>query len=438
MIVLKNLKIVNPVKDFNGVFNIAIKDGIIIDIYESELEKKEYKDFQQFDLKGKVATPSFVDIHVHLRDPGYEYKEDIFSGAEAAKKGGFTDICCMANTNPVNDNEEVVKYILKKGKETKINIYPVAAITKGLKGESLTEFGNLIEAGAIALSDDGVDIRNAFLLKTAFEYAKFFNVPILCHCENLNLATGFMRDGKYSTLAGIMGNPSISEEINVFRNIKIAEYTGSKVHICHISSKGSVEIIRFFKNKDVNVTCEVTPHHLSLTDKDVYESDYDTNFKMNPPLGTEEDKEILIESLSEGIIDCVATDHAPHAEHEKLVEFEYAPNGIIGLETAFPVCYQLVLNNKITLKDLIYRMTIKPAEIVGIEKGEIEIGAKANITIIDIELEKVYTKDEIKSKSKNSPFIGRKFKGWPIMTISKGEVVFISQESGVKSRNFNK
>ena len=429
MIILKNLKIVNPIKDLNGIFNIAIKDGRIIDIYESELEKNEYKDFKEFDLKGKIATPSFVDIHVHLRDPGYEYKEDIYSGAEAAKKGGFTDICCMANTNPVIDNEEVVKYILKKGKETKINIYPVAAITKGLKGESLTEFGNLIEAGAVALSDDGVDVKNSFLLKTAFEYAKFFNVPILCHSENIELATGFMREGKYSTLAGIMGNPSISEEVNVFRNIKIAEYSESKVHICHISSKGTVEIIKFFKDKNVNVTCEVTPHHLSLTDKDVYESDYNTNFKMNPPLGTKEDREILISALNNGIIDCIATDHAPHAEHEKLVEFEYAPNGIIGLETAFSVCYQLVLDNKISLKDLIYKMTIKPSEIVGIEKDEIIPGAKANITIIDIELEKVYTKDEIKSKSKNSPFIGRKFKGWPVMTISNGEIVYNNSDS---------
>ncbi len=424
MIVLRNLKIVNPLKDFEGIFNIAIKEGKIIDIFPSNIEKADYNDFKKIVLTNKIAVPSFVDLHTHLRDPGYEYKEDILSGANAAKKGGFTDICCMANTNPVIDNEETIKYIKEKSKITGINIYPVAAITKGLKGEYLTEFGHLIEAGAVAFSDDGVDVKNPFLLKTAFEYAKFFNVPILCHSENIDLAQGYMREGKYSTLAGIQGNPSISEEINVFRNIKIAEYSGAKIHICHISSKDSLEIVKYFKNREVQVTCEVTPHHLFLTDKDVYLSNYNTNFKMNPPLGTEEDKQRLIESLLDNTVDCIATDHAPHAEHEKFVEFEYAPNGVIGLETAFTVCYQLVLQNRISLKKLISKMTVEPAEIIGIKKDEIDIGATADITIIDTELEKIYTIDEIKSKSKNSPFIGMKFKGWPIMTISKGDIVY--------------
>ena len=423
-LLLKNLKIVNPTKDFDGIFNIAIKEKIIIDIYPADMEKKEYKDFKKIDLTEKVAVPSFVDIHAHLRDPGFEYKEDIISGAESAKKGGFTDICCMANTNPVIDNEEVIKYIREKAKHTEINIYPVAAITKGLKGEALTEFGNLIEAGAIAFSDDGNDVENAFVLKTAFEYANYFNVPILCHCENKSLSYGFMREGKYSILSGIMGTPSISEEINVFRNIKIAEYTNSKIHICHISSKGSIEIVKFFKEKGIKVTCEVTPHHLTLTDKDLFKSEYDTNFKMNPPLGTEEDREILINSLKDDLIDCISTDHAPHAEHEKLVEFEYAPNGVIGFETAFPVSYSLVLEGKISLKKLISKLTVEPAKIVGIEKNEIEIEKEANITILDLNLEKIYTKQEIKSKSKNSPFIGKKLKGWPIMTICNGRIVF--------------
>ena len=423
-LLLKNLKIVNPIKDFEGTFNIAIKGKIIIDIYPSDSEKKEYKEFKEIDLKGKIAVPSFVDIHAHLRDPGFEYKEDIISGAESAKKGGFTDICCMANTNPVIDNEEVVKYIKEKSKLTEINIYPVASITKGLKGETLTEFGNLIEAGAVAFSDDGKDVENAFLLKTAFEYASYFNVPILCHCENKYLSYGYMREGKYSTISGIMGIPSISEEINIFRNVKIAEYTGSKIHICHISAKGSLEIIKLFKNKDVNVTCEVTPHHLTLTDKDVFESEYNTNFKMNPPLGSEDDREILINSLRDDLIDCIATDHAPHAEHEKLVEFEYAPNGVIGFETAFPACYSLVLKGKISLKKLISKFTIEPAKIIGIEKSEIEVGKLANITILDLDLERIYTKEEIRSKSKNSPFIGKRFKGWPIMTICQGKIVY--------------
>ena len=425
MIILKNLEIVNPCEDFNGKFNIAIKNGKIIDIFPDDIAKSEYKEFKEIDLSGKIATPSFVDIHTHLREPGYEYKEDIISGSNAAKKGGFTDICCMANTNPVIDNEETVKYIIKKGKQTGINIYPVASITKGLKGEKLTEFGHLIDAGAVAFSDDGFDVKNAFLLKTAFEYAKFFNVPILCHSENLDLSeNGSMREGKYSTLAGIMGIPYIAEDINVFRNIKLAEYSGAKVHICHISTKGSVEIVKFFKDRGVNVTCEVTPHHLTLTDKDLYLSDYNTNFKMNPPLGNSDDIEYLIQGFNFDVIDCIATDHAPHQEHEKLVEFEYAPNGVIGLETAFAVCYQLVLDNKISLKKLISKMTVEPASIIGLKKDEINIGSKADITIIDLEYEKVYSEHEILSKSKNSPFIGKKFKAWPVMTICNGKIVW--------------
>ncbi len=426
MIILKNLEIINPKKDFNGIFDIVIKKGKIIDIFPSNQFKPEYKDFKILDLKGKVACPSFVDIHSHLRDPGFEYKEDIISGSESAKKGGFTDICCMPNTNPVIDNEEVVKYIYEKAKQTKINIYPIASISKSQNGENLTEFGHLIEAGVKAFSEDGKDIQDSYLFKIACEYSKFFNVPLLCHCEDNNLSYGFMREGEYSTKAGIMGTPSISEEINVFRNLKIAEYTEAKIHICHISSYGTLEIINFFKNKGLNITCEVTPHHLTLTDKDVYESEYNTNFKVNPPLGTEKDKNELIKGLNNDLIDCIATDHAPHSEDEKLVEFEFAPYGMIGFETAFTVCYQLVLENKLTLKKLISKLTVEPAKILNIKKDEIEIGAKADITILDLNLEKIYTKEEIKSKSKNSPFIGKKYKGWPVMTISKGEIVFSS------------
>ncbi len=423
MLLLKNIDILNCKKGIEKNLNIAIKDGIIIDISNSV--KDEFSDFEAIDCSGLLAVPSFVDIHTHLREPGFEYKETIASGANAAKAGGFTDICCMANTFPVVDNESIVKEIISKGKSTDINIYPIAAITKGLEGNTLTEFGHLIDAGAVAFSDDGVDIENSFLMKTAFEYASFFNVPIFCHCEDRELADrGVMNDGIYSTLSGLRGIPSISEEISVFRNIKIAQYCNAPIHICHVSTKGSVDIIRKAKEYFDKLTCETCPHYLTLTDRDVFKSNYNTNYKMNPPLRSEKDRDELINALCEGIVDSISTDHAPHAEHEKMKEFEYAPFGIIGLETAFPVLYSLVLENKISLNKLIEKMSLSPAKILNIKKDELQENSIANITVVNLSLEKVYKKEDIVSKSKNSPFIGKKFKGWPVITICNGKIVY--------------
>jgi dihydroorotase len=425
MILLKNLNIIHTKKGIENNLNLAVKNGKIIDIFNGDIEKKEYSDFQAINCKGLYAAPSFVDIHTHLRDPGFEYKETIETGANAAKKGGFTDLCCMANTNPVIDNEAVIKYIKDKSEKSKINIYPVAAITKALKGDSISEFGHLIDAGAVAFSDDGFDVRNSFIMKTAFEYAAFYNVPLLCHSEDSYLSEkGVMNEGYYSTLAGLRGIPDISEHINVYRNISIAEYVNAKVHICHVSSKNSIDIIKYFQNRGVNVTAETCPHYLYFTDKDVYESGYNTNFKMNPPIRSEEDKYALIKGIEKDVITSIATDHAPHAEHEKLVEFEYAPFGIIGLETAFPVSYELVLNNHISLEKLISKMSIEPAKIINIKKDEVEKNANANIVLLDLEKIKEFTKEEILSKSKNSPFIGKTFQGWPVMTIFQGEIVY--------------
>ncbi len=425
MILLQNIDILHTKKGFSRNLNIAIKDSNIIDIFPSNLTKNEYSDFNHINCQNLTAVPSFVDIHSHLREPGFEYKETIESGANAAKSGGFTDICCMANTSPVVDNEEVVKYILSKSASTGISVYPIAAITKGLKGESLTEFGHLVDAGVVAFSDDGSDVNNSFLMKSAFEYANFFNKPIFCHSEDQKLsANGVMNEGYYSMLAGLHGNPSISEEVAVFRNIKIAEYTGARVHICHVSSRGSVALINQAKKSYGRITAESAPHYTYLTDKDVYQSDYNTNFKINPPIRGEADRYTIIEGLRDDTIDCIATDHAPHAEHEKEVEFDKAPFGAIGFETAFPVCYQMVINNKLTIEKLISKMSIEPAKIIGIEKNEIELGEVADITIINLQLEKVYKKEEIYSKSKNSPFIDSKFKGWVVATICKGRIVY--------------
>ncbi len=427
MIVLKNIDILNTKKGISKKLNIVIKENIIVDI--SDTLKKEFSDFKVIDCSGLIAVPSFVDLHTHLREPGFEYKEDILSGANAAKAGGFTEICCMANTNPVCDNESVVKLIKEKGKQSNINIYPIASITKGMQGESLTEFGHLIDAGAVAFSDDGIDVKNSFILKTAFEYASFFNVPIFCHCEDKDLVSnGVMNDGFYSTVSGLRGIPSISEEVMIFRNIKIAEYSNAHIHICHVSTKGSVDIIKHAKKNYDKVSSETCPHYLCLTDRDVYESNYNTNFKMNPPLRSESDKDDLISAICDNTIDCIATDHAPHAEHEKRKEFEYAPFGIIGLETAFPVTYKLVLEGKITLEKLVEKFSINPAKILGLKKDELIVGTLANITVLDLNKEKVYNKGDIISKSKNSPFIGQTLKGWPVITICNGRIVYNNLE----------
>ncbi len=423
MILLKNIDIFNYKHDIEKKLNIIIKDNIITNIFSGNNFKE--KDLKVIDCTGLLAVPSFVDLHTHLREPGFEYKEDIESGANSAKAGGFTDICCMANTNPVCDNESVVRYIKEKAALTNINIYPIASITKSINGKSLTEFGHLIDAGAIGFSDDGKDVEDSFLLKTAFEYANFFNVPIFCHCEDKYLASnGSINEGFYSTISGLRGIPSISEEVMIFRNIKIAQYCNAHIHICHVSSKGSIEIIKKAKEEFSKISCETAPHYLSLTDEDVYNSNYNTNFKMNPPVRGKQDKEALISAINRDIIDCIATDHAPHAENEKEQEFEIAPFGIIGLETAFPVLYKLVLENKLSFKKLIEKISINPAKIIGLKNREIKIGSQANITILDLNLEKIYNKEDIISKSKNSPFIGQKFKGWPVMTICNGKIVF--------------
>jgi dihydroorotase len=425
MIVLKNVDIFNDKLKIEKGLNIAVKNGKIIDIFPKGVDKKEYSSFQHIDCSGCIVSPSFVDLHTHLREPGFEYKETIHTGALSAKAGGFTDICCMANTSPVADNESVIKFIKEQGDKTGINVYPVAAITVGLKGEKLTEFGHLIDAGAVAFSDDGVDVPDSFLMKTAFEYAAFFKKPVFCHCEDKNLAgNGVMNDGLYSTLAGLRGIPSVSEEVNVFRNIKIAEYSKARVHICHVSTLGAVDIAERAKQRGVNVSLETCPHYLTLADEDVYKSGYNTCFKMNPPLRTGADVEALIDALNKDTIDCIATDHAPHAVHEKSVEFEYAPFGIIGLELAFPVCFQLVDKGKIAIEKLLSKFTVEPADIIGIEKKGVCIGSKADIVVIDMETEKQVTEKSIVSKSKNTPFIGRTFKGWAVMTFSKGKVVY--------------
>jgi len=376
------------------------------------------------DARGYIVVPGLIDIHTHLREPGYEYKESIKTGSLAAAAGGFTSIACMPNTYPTNDNASVTRYILTKAStEGLVNIYPIGAITKGLKGENLSEIGELKEAGCVALSDDGSSVMNSEVLRRGMEYAKGFNMPIISHCEDLNLSKdGQVNEGFISTELGLKGIPNCAEEIMVARDIALSELTGCKLHLAHISSAGSVRIIREAKKRGINITAEVTPHHFTLTEEAVYY--YNTNVKVNPPLRTKEDIEAIKVGLREGVIDVIATDHAPHDIDSKNLEFNKAANGIIGLETALPLTLKLVEEGILSLNEAVSKLTINPAKIIDIKKGSLGIGMDADITIIDPDREYTIDREKFKSKSKNTPFHGWKVKGKVIYTIINGRIIY--------------
>ncbi|MGA1862801.1 dihydroorotase [Deferribacter thermophilus] len=419
MLVLKNCKIIN----FDNIlenFNIIIENNIIKDITKETPENCEI-----IDCSGLIAVPGLIDMHVHFRDPGLEYKEDIKSGSEAAVAGGVTTCLPMANTKPVNDNSSITKYMVEKAKGIGlIDLYPVAAITKGMKGEELTEMGDTLEAGAIAFSDDGLPVMNSEVMRRALEYASQFGSFIISHAEDKHLAgKGVINEGKISTITGLAGIPAEAEEIMIARDILLAKLTKSHVHIAHVSTKGSIELIRWAKKMGINVTAEAAPHHFTLTDD--YLTNYDTNYKMNPPLRTKEDKEAIIEALKDGTIDVIATDHAPHHKDEKFVEFDNAAFGITGLQTLIPLTLKLVEEGKIDLKKFVELTSYKPAQILKLnDRGYIIKGKKADITLIDINKEYIFDDKINKSKSTNSPFFGKKLKGAAIYTIKNGKIVY--------------
>lgn len=399
-ILIKNCRIIDPTLSIDKISDVLIIDGIISAIDSISTEDASTK---IIDAENKVLTPGFFDMHVHLREPGREDEETIASGTEAAAIGGFTGIACMPNTNPTIDSAEVVSLIKAKSANNVVDVYPIGAVTKERKGESLAPILELLEAGAIGFSDDGTVVKSAAILRKALEYTKEYNVPIIEHCEDSSLAEGAMNEGINSTLLGLPAIPSIAEDIIVMRDVMVADYVGGKIHIAHISTKNAVEIVRKAKEKGINITAEVTPHHFSLTD-DILKT-YDTNYKMNPPLRTKEDIDAILEGLKDGTIDCIATDHAPHSIEEKEAEFIYAPNGIIGLETAVGIALNELFHKKVlTLEQMIYKFSINPRKILNLEVPKIAIGEKANLTLLD--LEKVWTVEvsKFKSKSKNSPF----------------------------------
>jgi dihydroorotase len=424
-LILAGGRIIDPASKLDKVGDIYIRDGKIFKIETKKLIPKKKIKFSPeiIDAYDKIVTPGLIDMHTHLREPGREDEETIFTGSSSAVAGGFTCICCMPNTEPPIDNQEAVKFIYDKAKKAKCKVYPVAGVTKGLKGEELTEIADLVKAGAVAISDDGKPICNSAIMRSALEYSKMYDIPVISHCEDLALsADGVMNEGFISTALGLKGIPSVAEEVMVARDIKLAEFTKARVHIAHVSTEGSANLIREAKRKGIKITCEATPHHFSLADEII--KTFDTNAKVNPPLRTRKDIDALKKGLKDGTIDCIATDHAPHSIEEKDVEFDAAPFGLVGLETALGlVITELIEKKVISWIEAITRLTINPAKILGLNAGQIKAGIPADLTVIDPEVSWVVDPKEFRSKSKNSPFSGRKLKGRACLTIVDGKIV---------------
>ncbi|OGW02054.1 MAG: dihydroorotase [Nitrospinae bacterium RIFCSPLOWO2_02_39_17] len=420
MILIKNGRVIDPANKIDAILDILIENGRITEIGKAISHQPSV--ISLIDASGKIVVPGLIDMHVHLREPGYEYKETVKTGAESALAGGFTSIACMPNTKPVNDNQSVTDFILDKArKEGVVNVYPIGAITKGLKGEELAEIGELKSSGVVAITDDGKPVMNSELMRRGMEYASMFDLPVISHCEDLKLSEGgVMNEGFVSTELGLKGIPDTAEVVMVARDIALAELTGAKLHIAHVSTRGAVSLIKGAKLRGVNITCETAPHYFTITEKEVI--GYDTNAKMNPPLRTEDDLKAIKEGLRDGTIDVIATDHAPHEVSEKEVEFDRALFGIVGLETALPLTLKLAHNGVISILEAISKLTINPARILGLNKGTLSVGSDADITIIDLDKEWQVDVTKFKSKGKNSPFQGWHVKGVVEVVIVGGHI----------------
>jgi dihydroorotase len=426
-VVIKNARLVDPSTGLDGIYNIYTMGGRVASVKPTAEDttdlKPEAPGLEIIEADGLLVVPGLVDIHTHLREPGYEYKETVLTGSRAAAAGGFTTILCMANTDPVNDNQSVTRYILRKAEETRITVLPIGAVTRGLKGVELTEMADLKEAGCVAVSDDGMPVVNSGLMRRALEYSNIFGLPVITHAEEPALVIdGVMNEGGVSTRLGLPGIPNAAEDSMVARDIMLAELTGGRLHIAHVSTRGAVELVRAAKARGVNVTAEAAPHHLTLTDKAV--DGYDTNAKMSPPLRAEADVKALMEGVMDGTIDCIATDHAPHAVIEKDVEFSKASNGIIGLETAFSLVYGLVQEGALGLTEAVRAMTVNPAKAMNLDKGSLRVGASADMTLIDTNAEWTVESAKLLSRSKNTPYAGKKLKGRVFKTLVAGETIY--------------
>jgi len=421
-LVIRSGRVLDPAQGLNDRLDVLIVEGRIVEIAFGLAPEG----VEVLDASGTIVVPGLIDMHVHLREPGFEHKENIESGTRAAARGGFASIACMPNTNPVIDTSGVIDLIMMRAEAVgAVNVFPIGAISPGLEGKEIANIGSLVEAGAVAVSDDGEGSQDTYVLRRALDYANMFGVPYISHAEDTRLsADGVMHEGHYSTLLGLTGIPSAAEEIHVARNAILAELTDTPCHIAHISTAGSVRIVREAKARGVPITAEVTPHHLTLTDACL--ATYDTNLKMKPPLRTEEDRLELIRGLQDGTIDCIATDHAPHAYSEKQVEFPLAAFGIIGLETAVSLALNELVHKKVlTLPQLIEKMATAPARILGLaKKGSLEPGMDGDVTLLDPEAKITVNPDKFASKSRNTPFGGWELKGAPVATVVAGHVAY--------------
>ena len=419
-LVLRGGRVVDPACGVDGPLDVLIEEGRIARVERSIQDRGA----EAFDCTGLVVCPGFIDMHVHLREPGQEWKETVASGTAAAAAGGFTAVACMPNTMPVNDSRSVTEMILTQAaKHGRVRVHPIGCVTKGQRGEELAEMEDMVRAGAVAFSDDGKPIWSSLTMRKALEYSRIFDVPVIDHCEDPALVDGgVMNEGETSTRLGLRGWPAVAEDVMVQRDILLAGYTGGHAHVAHVSSARAVEFVRTAKRENVRVTCEVTPHHLVLDETAVGE--YDTNAKMNPPLRSAADVEALVRAAADGTIDAIATDHAPHHSDEKCVEFPLAPFGVIGLETALPVCLdRLVRTERLTLGRLVELFTVGPARVLRLPSGTLRPGTAADVTVLDLERETTIRPQEFLSKSRNTPFAGWKLRGAAVLTLVAGRVV---------------
>ena len=421
-IVIHGGTVIDPANNLEAARDLLIEDGLIraIDKPGSFFDVGE----AGIDANGLIVAPGFIDMHVHLREPGYEYKETVLTGAQSAVAGGFTAVACMANTNPVNDNGSVTRYIIEKAQEANLaRVFPIGALSKRLQGEELAEIGEMVEAGAVAISDDGRPVMDANLMRRALEYCSMFKVPVSVHEEDLHLAAGgVMNEGPTSLRLGLKGIPNAAEDVMVARDIALARLTGGRLHIAHLSTRGAVALVRQAKAEGLAVTAEAAPHHFTLTEEAV--EGYNTNAKMAPPLRLAEDVEALKEGLGDGTIDAIATDHAPHQRDEKEVEFDQAANGIVGLETALPLTLKLVRAKVLSLAEALSKLTVHPARILGLPYGTLSVGAPADVVLFDPARQWRLEPEKLRSKSKNTPFGGWELAGKVILTMVSGRVVY--------------
>ncbi len=424
-LLLKGGRIVDPAQNFDGIADLLVEDGKIAAVAEAITADGAVEK----DVTGLIVAPGLVDIHCHLREPGQERKETIATGTRAAAAGGFTTVMPMPNTSPVADSPAAIMYVKDRANDTGVvHVYPIGAITKGSDGKELAEMSAMAEVGARAFSDDGRPVANSRMMRLAMEYSLITKLPLIAHEEDLALVDeGDMNEGYMSTVLGLKGNPKAAEETMIARDIILARLTGARLHVAHVSTKHGVVMIREAKEEGLNITAEVTPHHLTLTEEAV--KNYDTNTKVNPPLRTPEDRKALLLALVDGTIDCVATDHAPHTIEDKVIEYHFAANGISGFETALPLLYtRLVKIGKLTLNQLIDRMSAAPARIMNLPAGSLAVGANADIVVIDPAGEKAVDSKAFYSKGKNTPFDGEVLAGWPVLTVVDGVIVMENGE----------